>query len=98
MVSQTYERNGNFATRVVGGEMIVVPIRSGVADLECVFTLDEVGAAIWRAVESPKTEEQILQSVLDQFDAEESDVRRDLGEFLATLDEAGLLRRLEAAP
>ena len=39
-----FRRVGNYATRRVGEETVVVPIRSSAADLDSVYTLNAVGA------------------------------------------------------
>src|SRR5258706_16064452 len=83
-------RAGDFATRIVAGETILVPIRSGVADLECVYTLDEVASAIWRSLESPKTVEQVAGEIASEFDVDEGEARRDVAEFLAALKSSKL--------
>jgi hypothetical protein len=85
-------RADGFATRNVAGETILVPIRSGVADLECVYTLDEVATAIWLALETPATPSAVVQRVLDEFDVAEEDAHRDVMQFLTTLRDAGLIR------
>ena len=83
-------RSPDCAVRSVAGETILVPIRSGVADLECVYTLNDVGEAIWRLLESPRSEEEIVFSIVSEFDVEEADARRDVAEFLADLQVARL--------
>ena len=88
----TFVRAEDFATRNVAGETILVPIRSGVADLECVFTLDEVASTIWAALESPASAEQLAARLLEEFEVGEEEARRDVTNFLAVLRGAGLIR------
>ena len=85
-------RAEGFATRSVAGETILVPVRSGVADLECVFTLDEVATAIWRSLESPKSVDEVAGEVAREFEVEEGEARRDVEEFLGVLRESRLVR------
>ena len=91
-------RAEDFATRNVGGETILVPIRSGVADLECVFTLDEVGSAIWAVLEVPSSPEEVARQVFDEFDVDEGEARRDVSDFLSTMKGAGLIRPAGGSP
>ncbi len=79
--------------RSVAGETILVPIKNRFADFECVYTLDAVGDVIWRVLETPKTEDEIVEAVLQEFDAEDTQVRRDVAEFVADLEQAGLIGR-----
>jgi len=39
-----YIRNPDFIFRKIVGEMILVPIHADVADLNCLYTLNDVGA------------------------------------------------------
>ena len=39
-------RHGEFVTREVAGETLVVPLRAGVGDLDSIYTVNDVGAAI----------------------------------------------------
>jgi hypothetical protein len=82
---------GECATRSVAGETILVPIRAGAGDMEHVFTLNESGKAIWQMLESPKRLEQIVDGLLQEFDVSEDDARKDASEFLADLQQAGLV-------
>ena len=92
-------RADGFATRNVAGETILVPVRKGVADLECVFTLDEVGSAVWRALESPKSAEEVAGEIAREFEVDEAEARRDVVEFLGVLRESRLVRDAgEGAP
>jgi len=80
-----------FVCRQVAGETIVLPIKSGVASTECVFTLDEVGSLIWGLIDGTRTAEQIAGEVSRLYDVTETQARADVGEFLADLAEAGLV-------
>ncbi len=55
------------------------------ADTGIYFGLDEVGARIWRLIEGGGTEAEVARRLLDEFDAEPSQVKRDLSEFVNLL-------------
>jgi hypothetical protein len=59
------------------------------------YGLEGVAAHIWSILEEPRSVEQICTSVVDQFDVSEDDCRRDIGDFLASLQAAGLLEQVE---
>ncbi len=42
-----YERNPDFIFRKIVDEMVLVPIHQDVADMDCIYTLNSVGASIW---------------------------------------------------
>jgi len=89
-------RHGDFVTREVAGETIVVPIRAGVGDLDSIYTLNEVGATIWKLIDGTRTADDIALAVVETFDVEPEQARRDVEEFLASLTEAGMVRHAGA--
>jgi hypothetical protein len=92
--SQTvFERDGEYASREVAGEMILVPIRSGSGDVDSIFTLNEVGAVVWRELGQRRTVQQILESVTSEFETTPEQAEADVLEFLQALEERSLIRR-----
>ena len=88
-------RRGEFVTREVAGETLVVPIRAGVGDLDAIYTVNEVGAAIWRLIDGRRTVDDIALEVVRAFEVEPEQARRDVEEFLGILAEAGLVHTTE---
>lgn len=89
-------RHGDFVTREVAGETIVVPIRAGVGDLDSIYTLNDVGATIWKLIDGTRTADDIALAVVEAFEVEPEQARRDVEEFLASLTEAGMIGRAGA--
>jgi hypothetical protein len=87
----TFAKVGDFVTRFVVDETIVVPIRSGVGDLDSIYTFNDVGAAIWSLIDGATTIEQIVGTITDRFEVGPEEARRDVLEFLETLNTAGLI-------
>ena len=89
-----YERNPNFVFRRIVDEAVLVPIQQEVVDMDCIYTLNPVGALIWERLEEGATLAELETAVLGRFDAEPEAVTADLAEFLAELETAGAVRRL----
>ncbi len=87
-----YELAGEFAIRRIAGEMIVVPVRAGVGDLDAIFTLNEVGAEIWAGLRAKQGIPAIAGLVAARFDVEPDRAEQDVRVFLQTLLSAGLVR------
>jgi hypothetical protein len=90
----TFRRRGDYATRTLGAETVVVPIRAHAADLDSVYTLNPVGAAIWAELEGVRTAEEIADRVTAEFEVPADVARRDVASFLSTLLEAGIIEEL----
>jgi len=88
-----YARNENVVTRKVGDDVVVVPIRHNVGDLDSVYTFNEVAARIWSLVDGERPSGDLVEAVCGEFDVARDTAERDLEELLASLEEAGLIVR-----
>ena len=91
-VARTYVKSGEFVTRAVAGETIVVPITAGVGDLDSIYTLNDVGATIWELIDGTTTLDEIVSAVTRGFEVGSDQARADVLEFVTSLADAGLIR------
>lgn len=89
--TRVYRKAEGFVVRPVGREFVVVPVRSDVAELESVFTLNAVAERIWRLVDGTRRAGDIVDAIVAEFDVTEEAAASDVGEFLAMLEEARLV-------
>jgi len=92
ILDKCFVKEKDLVTRDVAGEEIIVPIKGHVGDLEGVFTLNEVGAIIWRLIDGKTTISQLTQAVRDEYDVEAPEAEKDVVDFLRSLEDAGLIR------
>jgi len=91
-----FAKEKELVTRDVAGEIIIVPIKGHVGDLEGVFTLSEVGAMIWQLIDGQKTVRQLMEAVKNEYDVGAGEAEKDLLDFLQSLEDAGLIRPSDA--
>lgn len=82
---------GEYVAREIGGETILVPVRSGVAELDAVYTLDAVGSVIWRGITEGKSFGDIVAAIVAEFEVSEECAAEDSEEFLRILRDRGLI-------
>jgi hypothetical protein len=87
-----FTKEKDLVTRDVAGEEIIVPIKGHVGDLEGVFTLNEVGAMIWRLIDGRTTALELAEAVRNEYDVEAAEAEKDVVDFLRSLEDAGLIR------
>src|SRR5690606_26259359 len=87
-------RSNNFIFRQIVEELVLVPIRQNVAELDSIYTLNELGAFIWGKLESPKSHTEIEEAVLADFEIDVETVRTDIQTFI---DELGSIGAVEEA-
>jgi hypothetical protein len=89
-----YERNPEFVLRKVVDELVLVPVRQDVAGMDCIYTLDALGAFIWDKLDGHATLADIQASIMAEYEVTSQVVVADLLEFVQALELAGALRRL----
>jgi len=91
-------RSDGYVSRVFGDETIVVPVRAGVANLEAIFTLNAVGATIWRGIDGAATIGDLVEAVAREYAVTEAEAAPDVAAFVDLLASKGLVTAAEAAP
>lgn len=88
-------RNPDFVFRKVIEETILVPVHMNVAEMDCIYTLNEIGAFIWEKLETPLTFTQLQQCLFDEYDVPAEVLEADLQAFLDELLSIGAVRHAE---
>ncbi len=81
----------NYMLRKVADCYVVVPIGAAVAEFNGMINLNEVGAFLWRQLESETTFEAVLSAMLDEYEVDEAVAKADLEKFINELTEANLI-------
>jgi hypothetical protein len=84
-------RNQEVVSRKIEGELIIVPIRSGVGDLNSLYTLNAVGSVLWEFMTEGHTIAEMVQRVCDEFEVTKTQARKDIENFLDSLLEEKLV-------
>lgn len=84
-----YIRNPNFIFRKIVDETILVPIRQNVAELNCIYSLNEVGSFLWQKLADPQDISSLHSAVLGEFEASPDQVVEDIKLFLSELGNFG---------
>ncbi len=88
---QGYVRSESVVSRVIAGETLIIPICKGVGDLASIYSLNEVATSIWEAIRSPRSKQEIVQLVEQEFSGELPLMEQDVETFLGEMHSAGLL-------
>jgi len=91
---EIYRHHDSIVFRRIEDEVILVPIRQNVADLEKIYVLSEVGAHIWEQIDGRRSTAEILPLILEEFEVTEEEARQDLAEFVQQLGSIGAIARV----
>ena len=91
-IEKVYERDPSIVCRTIDDEIILVPIKQNVGDLESIFSLNEVGARIWELLDGKNNIQKIKEHITTEFDVDDKQAEDDILEFVQKLEEAGALK------
>ena len=80
-----------FVLREIAGDYVIIPTGKTTLTFNGLITVYEVGAALWKMLQSEKSLDDLVRGILDEYDVEESVAREDIQEFLETLSKNGIL-------
>jgi hypothetical protein len=97
-VAGYFVADANLVVRMIGSETILVPVTSGVGDLDSIYTLSDVASRVWSLLRAPVSLDQIVRAICAEYDAAPAVVTEDVGAFLETLMSRNLVHAVAAAP
>jgi len=75
----SYLPSEDIVVREIEGELIIVPLTSGIGDMEDeLFTLNETGRVIWEKLDGRKTLEDIVGELSSEYDASPGEIEKDV--------------------
>ena len=79
--------NKDYMLKEIAGETMLVYQNEQSVDFSKVITLNELGAFIFKLIQDNKSEEEIINCILKEYEVEEDVVRNDVYEFVNKLKE-----------
>ena len=94
-LEKIYQRNENFVFRRIEGETILVPIRGNVSDLDCIYSLNPVGALVWERLDGSADLKAIRGVITAEYDVGKRKAEADLLEFIRDMKAIGAVAAVE---
>lgn len=81
-----YGPSEDVVAREIEGEIILVPLVSGMGDMEDeLYSLNETGRAIWRKLDGVKPVAEVVADLAAEYEADPEIVKRDVAGLLEEL-------------
>ena len=90
-LTKSYYKSSSIVSRSVAEEVILVPIRQNVGDLQSIYTMNEVGARIWGLLDSRGTVADIVSTISREYEVEQGKAEVEVVDFLAKLESIGAI-------
>ncbi|MBU0494844.1 MAG: PqqD family protein [Chloroflexi bacterium] len=94
LLDERYQKDPSIVAREIAGEVLLVPIRQNVGDLESLYRLNETAARMWALVDGQRTVGEIRDAIVAEFDIGPEQAQQDVTEFVAQLETIGAVARV----
>jgi Coenzyme PQQ synthesis protein D (PqqD) len=89
----TYTKDPDFVFRRIADEIVLLPIRRNMGDLESIYTLNGVGARVWELLDGRRTSRDVSATIVEEYEVTAEQAGIDVADFLAQLEAIGAVRR-----
>lgn len=90
-----FKKSQNVVDRLIGDEVVIVPVRSELAAQGTIYNLDPVGAEIWQRIDGRSSVREIREHLVKTMDVSPEQAEKDLIEFLKDLESVGAIEEVE---
>ncbi len=91
-LTAVYKPSADVVFREIEGEPIIVPLTSGVGDIEnALFTLNETGKSIWDRLDGKKKLQDVIDELEKEFDDPSGGIATDVIGFTKETLKRGIL-------
>ena len=80
-----------FTVMELDDQIMAIPIGEGADELHGVVKLNDTAAAIFNKLSEETSEDEIVKSLLEEYDISEDELKNFVHEYIGELNEAGLL-------
>lgn len=88
---ETYKIKKGFMLREVSGSYVVVPVGEASKSFKGLITLNESGAFLWNQLLKGMTKEELIKTLLNEYEVSEEIAERDCSSFIKKLVDGGLI-------
>jgi hypothetical protein len=91
MWNKVFRKNESVVSRKIADEMLLVPVRGRLANMQRIFSLNPVAEYVWEQLDGERNLNDIRSGVLAHFDVKREQADIDIREFMEELVQAGLI-------
>ena len=93
ILTAIFHQTPDIVVRRIAGEILLIPVKGKIADLQRVFVLNPIGERIWRGIAESRPIGEIVDEIVASYEVTRETAQSDVLEFLTELREAGLATR-----
>ncbi len=90
-LSLIFDKCNSFVEKSIGDEMVLVPLSNNVADMNKVYTLNEVGAFLYNNIDGHKNIKELTSELIEKYDVTDEVALKDINSFINDMVNKGVL-------
>lgn len=80
-----------YILRQIAGDYVIVPAGRTTLDFNGLITVNEQGAFLWQQLAQERSEDQLVDAMLEEYEIDRATVQKDVAEFIGILRQRGML-------
>jgi hypothetical protein len=93
-IDSAYLPSEDVVARDIEGELILVPVASGIGDMEDeIYTLNETGRAIWERLDGKRSLREMAKALKAEFESQPGEIEDDITGLVEVLFERKMVVR-----
>ena len=84
-LDKVYRVSERIASRKIVDEVILVPLRDKVAEMESLYSLNEVGARVYELIDGKHAVRDIVAAIVEEFEVDSRQAESDVTQFVEQL-------------
>jgi CTP synthase (UTP-ammonia lyase) len=93
-MKERYQQDPSVVSRNIAGEVILVPIRQNLGDLESIFTLNDTAARAWSLMDGKHSVSEIQETIVNEYEVTPEQAGLDLLELIEQLQQIGAIQKV----
>ena len=85
--------SGEMIIREIAGEHILIPVGQAALKIHGMISLSESGLLLWKELQQDCAEEDLVESILKEYDIDCETAASDVRDFLGKLEQIGILEK-----
>ncbi|HLE21403.1 MAG TPA: PqqD family protein [Vicinamibacteria bacterium] len=84
-LDKVYRVSERIASRKIVDEVILVPLRDKVAEMESLYSLNAVGARVYELIDGKRAVRDIVAAIVEEFEVDSRQAESDVTQFVEQL-------------
>ena len=87
-IEQKFKRNADLVGATIDDELVMMSVEHGQY-----YGLSGIGPRVWELIAAPRTFDELVEQILEEFAVDRKVCEKDMVEFLDQMQELGLIQR-----